>query len=549
MISYKKLLEQLSVKAFDAIYDDYDLQTKDKLCEQATENIQEYFDITLTTNAKNETYTNLKFNNKHLIDTLTKFQNNNLQYDLMEKTHNKNIIIDYSSPNIAKDMHVGHLRSTNIGDFLANLLEYAGNKVNRINHIGDFGLPFGKIVEYIIRNNINIETTSLQEIYILSQASFDQDKDFENMAYQRTKMLQFETDEITNKVWKEIYTKSLNSYNKIYDELLISKKLVVKGESYYKQYIDEVKKELYSKNLIKVCDDGREIIELENMNSLTYVKSKDKGESYTYDTTDICGLWYRTQVDKADMIYYVVDEGQSNHFSQIFKLAENATWLENTKVSHINFGLILNEDNKKIKSRAAHAVKLSDIIEISINETENIYMTKHNTCDDKDRKNIHDIAIGSLKWYDLSKTRTKNYKFIPKDMLRYTGNTYTYVTYAMTRCKFIMKKVPDTFNIKQYKINIDELDNNDFMVLRKIHRINDVLNKVIDTSMPHYLCDYLYDLVSQFHNNYEKNRCLEYDDNNNVISFNGSRLILYNFVKYILETCFGFMNLPIIENV
>lgn len=471
-------------------------------------------------------------------------------YTTKQISHNninkKKILYDYASPNIAKDMHVGHLRSTVIGDCLANVAEYMGHDVVRHNHLGDFGLPFGMIVEYIVKNNIEInDDLNLQKIYVDAKKLFVADLQFQNNAYLRTSQLQFKTDDKINKIWADIYNFSLNTYKKIFSMLNISNKLEVKGESFYPQFFNIVTIELNSQGLLTKADDGRMIIEIPNSIPMTYTKSDQKGESYTYDTTDILALWYRCVDQGFDNIYYVVGSPQSMHFNQLFNVGKLSGWTKNKIVKHVDFGSVLDKDGKTISSRADNGIKLIDVVNEGIKATEHEFMKRHNELTEYDKTIVIPLTVGSIKYYDLSKSRESQYKFDFEKMLRYDGDTYTYLIYALARCGSIIDKI----NCDNLTIDQSELNDVDMKLLKKITDFPMIINKVFDKQMPHILCDYVYKLSVLFNESYTHTRCINFDENNNIVSYNSSRLILYMFVKQLLEKNFDLLGLKIITKI
>jgi len=484
---------------------------------------------------------------------LDMFNKNNDEFELIKKVSTpKTILYDYSSPNMAKDMHVGHLRSTILGDCLANISEFLGNTVLRINHLGDFGLPFGMIIEYVISNGIIVdETTSLQQLYILAKSAFDSDDDFKQKAYIRTKELQLESDDhISVKQWNLIFGHSLKSYQKVYELLNISPKLTVMGESFYVKYIDEVKSLLDDAEKTKVDDEGKTVVNITGLIPLIYMKSGERGSAYTYDTTDIATLWYRITHQCADNIYYVVDNGQSLHFKQLIKLGDEMGWTVGKTVEHINFGVITGSNKQRIKSRSGDTPKLMDLINDGIDVTTESFIKRKlgSELTDDERETIKNVAIGSIKYYDMTRCRTTSYQFNFDEMLRYEGNTYTYLIYSIARCRGVIenfkKEIPDDL-----KFNPDELSLEDYKVMKKINYFPSIIKKAFDTQMPHHLCDYVHKLSASFHENYTNTRCLHFDEDKKLVSYNQTRIIMYMLVSKILKVSCLLLGVPIINKI
>jgi arginyl-tRNA synthetase len=492
----------------------------------------------------------------YLFSVLSEFCSNKLNFKLYTNNSPKETILyDYSSPNLAKDMHIGHLRSTILGDCLANISEYIGHTVLRINHLGDFGLPFGMIVEYIISENIVIdENVSLQTLYIKSKQKFELDQTFQQNSYFRTAELQKEESTISSNIWKQIYEHSLKSYNNIYRMLNISDKLEIIGESFYSKYVDTVKSLLEKSGNLEIDVNGRVLVKVSDMIPLIYIKSEEKGSAFTYDTTDTVALWYRSQKQNANRIYYVVDQGQSLHFSQLIKLGKTIGWTRDIHVEHIDFGVIRGENNQRIKSRDGNTTKLLDVINDCIGATTAEFIT-HNKDDDEtltdyQKSIIIPVAIGSIKYYELSKCRTTSYQFSFDDMLRFDGNTYTYLIYSIARCRGVIEKMESSELFKKdTQVDPSIITEDDIGLLRKLSYFPGILTKTFNTQMPHHLCEYVHKLVSIFHEHYSHTRCIHYDSDNNIIDYNQSRVSIYVLIKKILETVCSLLGLPIVDRI
>lgn len=530
-------------------------------------------------------------NKEKLFSILENFYDHGNDFELIEKTKTpKKILYDYSSPNLAKDMHVGHLKSTILGDTLANISEYLGNNVTRVNHIGDFGLPFGMIIEYVISNGVEInESTSLQQIYTEAKKCFEESETFKTNSYIRTGELQSESNELVTNTWKQIFSYSLKSYQEIYDLLRISKNLTVKGESYYAKHIGEVKKMLNAAGLIEVDDKQRTIVKIKNapnMNPMIYEKSEERGNAYTYDTTDIATLWYRIVCLSQDEIYYVVDTGQSLHFKQLFEIGKSMGWLnDKVRAIHVDFGVLSGLNGVKIQSRLGNTPKLLALVNDGVEYTKKSFIKKQteanelniiktktkleqtnnsNDLNDSnkeqsetqqvqeqnlDMETILSTAIGSIKYFDLSKLRTTSYQFEFSRMLKPDGNTYTYLAYSFARCKAVMDKlIKNNINLPEF-LDVIKLEDLDYKVLRKISEFPSIVNRVDQTQMPHYLCDYLYKLTSIFNENYTKVRCINFDENENIVSYNESRVAVYLFFLEVSRKSFELLGLPLVNKI
>lgn len=464
----------------------------------------------------------------------------------------KRIIVDYSSPNIAKNMHVGHLRSTIIGDVISNIFEKQGHTVSRVNHVGDFGLQFGMIIEYLLRNNIvsydQIAGADLQEIYTTAKKIFTTDESFKTNSYANTVVLQNEQDNSTHQIyclWKIVCEVSMNQYDKIYDKLNIH--LDVCAESFYKNMLLPTVDELKAKK-IGEYEDGRYVIKTK-FGPMTAVKS-DGG--FTYDTTDLAALRYRLTILDVDEVYYVVDSGQSGHFEQLFEIAKQAGWLcendKNKHVEHVNFGVVLGEDGKRIRSRDGDTPKLDDLLIDAYNETVKIIEERNGS----DEFNIaSDLAHGSVKYADISTSRTNDYIFSFKRMLSFNGNTLCYIMYARTRLNSILNNAFNYDEICSHVCdmnNANDLEKSDYDVISLIMEYDSIVAKSA-MCYPHHICKFMQKLADAIHSMYTNSRCFEFGPDKEIISMNRSRIALFIAIKKLMDECFSILNIKPLDKL
>ena len=476
--------------------------------------------------------------------------------------NNQNILVDFSSPNIAKDMHVGHLRSTIIGESICRFFEEHGYNVERINHIGDFGTQFGMLIEYLLRNNPNFENDienmcieDLQNFYKESKKLFDTDEDFKQAAYRKVVLLQ-NGDPGVNNAWEFIKEISRRSYNDIYKRLNINLKEV--GESYYQNMIPKVISELEEKNLLtneNSQEDGRTVLKT-NINKVPLIVKKSDG-GYTYDTTDLAAIKHRLMDLKMDKIYYVIDVGQELHMKLIFEAAKMAGWLtQENDAKHIGFGLVLGDDNKKLKSRQGDTIKLESLLDEALVEAQKVIDNKNpNLTDEEKEKVVKCVAYGAVKYADLSTSRTNNYKFSFERMLSLKGNTAPYLLYAYTRICSIKRNLNGTKFEKEFldvleKADSITIENEDEEKLCKfILLLPEILAKIEKDLYFHILCSYLYELSNVFHNFFMKCRCLHYDKEGNLIEIDTNRLVICEVTRRIMEKCFYILNIETVEKM
>lgn len=422
------------------------------------------------------------------------------------------IIIDFSSPNIAKEMHVGHLRSTIIGDSLARLLEFLGYEVVRYNHLGDWGTAFGMLIAYIKEKNPQVlhgkattDLSSLVQWYKAAKVCFDQDADFKQRSQQEVVTLQ-SGDLASLHAWEIICDISRKAYQEIYD--LLDVKLIDRGESFYNPFLPQIVADLESKGLVTLSD-GAKCIFIDGFknregDALPLMIQKSDG-GYNYDTTDMATIWHRAQVDKADRLIYVTDAGQSTHFQMIFKAAEKAGYLDPQKIrcDHVPFGVVLGADGKKFKTRSGETEKLIDLINHAIAEAKRIlYERKPELTEMPEQevaKTAQILGINAIKYADLSCARIGDYHFSYERMLRFEGNTAAFLMYAYVRVAGIKRKINADISalLKQDTIQLEHPSEIDLGV--HLLRFGEILDSVARDLLPNRLADYLFNLAEKFH--------------------------------------------------
>ena len=418
------------------------------------------------------------------------------------------IIVEFSSPNVAKELHVGHIRSTIIGDCLARLFEFLGEDVIRLNHIGDWGTQFGMLITYmkefapqVLEGKEPATLQSLMGWYRAAKQRFDQDSDFKKRAQREVVLLQSGDGEAM-RAWKLICDISRKGFQEIYD--LLDVKITERGESFYNPYLADVVKELESKHLIALSD-GAKCFFLEGFKNREgepmplMVQKSDGG--YNYDTTDLAAIRYRILVDKADRIIVVTDIGQSLHFQLVFAAAEKAGWLDPAKVQvdHVGFGLVLGLDGKKFKTRSGETEKLIDLLTEAIDRAREILVERLPTADRREIEHLARVlGIGAVKYADLSSHRTKDYTFSYDRMLRFEGNTAVFLLYAYVRINGIKKKTDADMNqiVSQYQIDLDHPT--EIALGLHLCRFGETLEMVARDLLPNRLTDYLYALAEKF---------------------------------------------------
>ena len=466
---------------------------------------------------------------------------------------NRHIVVDFSSPNIAKEMHVGHLRSTILGESLCRILEFLGNKVERVNHVGDWGTQFGMLIAYLESINPNYANEpekcgnirDLEEFYKNAKKKFDEEPEFKKIAQTKTVELQ-KGDNDTKKAWEFICQISRENFEIIYKKLDVN--ITECGESFYDNLCRKLVKELEEKKII-IEDKGAKIIRLEGFkNPMIIVKSNG---GIGYDSTDLAALNYRLNTLNADWVIYVVATEQSEHFKMLFKAGEIAGFYKKGQVrlDHMGFGLVQGEDGKKISTRKGGNFKLIDLLEEGAENAQK-EMEKRNQNNKEGAKLSSDyikeasekLGISAIKYFDLKQLRTSGYKFDFKKMLDDKGNTAVYLFYSYVRICSIYRKA----NLNEKDIEelvkttqIKFTEKAEKKLLSHLLLFNDVINDVLKDLSINLLCDYVYGIASKFSEFYESCK----------IGGNNSRILLTELCKRFMKLSFDLLSLTPIEKI
>lgn len=457
---------------------------------------------------------NKDFLSKHLIASL---KDSNLGIDIL-KGKNHKVVIDYSSPNVAKEMHIGHLRSTIIGDSFARILNFLGFEVVRQNHLGDWGTQFGMLIQYLIEHTQDSELrekqiSDLNFLYKESKKLFDLDSEFATRARQRVVLLQKGDTETLN-YWHEIVNNSIQYFQKIYVDLgVLLTQDDVRGESFYNDYLNHIVNKLDSLGLVETSD-GAKVIFLEGFETkdkkpLPFMIQKSDG-GFLYATTDLAAADYRISKLKAERIIYVTDARQKQHFEMLFEVLDKANLNKNVRLDHVCFGAILGEDRKPFKTRSGETIRLALLIEEAKDRAFKLVSNKNPDLDDTEKQKIAEIVgIGALKYADLCNDKIKDYVFDWDKMLAFDGNTAPYLQNAYVRIKAIFRKLDINekeifINNKIENLNLISEDNSfEHNLAFNLLSFKEIVYDVSETLELHKLCNYLYNLASTFHRFYE----------------------------------------------
>lgn len=421
------------------------------------------------------------------------------------------VVVDYSSPNLAKEMHVGHLRSTIIGDAVARVLEFLGHEVIRQNHVGDWGTQFGMLLAYLEEQSVDAQAQlgDLENFYRQAKKRFDDSPDFADRARARVVELQAGDPECL-KLWEQFNRISLGHCQAVYDRLGVRLSAAdVRGESAYNDQLAEIVAALDTKGLLTESEGARCVFldEFTNAegNPLPVIVQK-AGGGYLYATTDLAAMRYRVRELGADRLLYFVDQRQALHFQQVFKVARLAGFVnETTQLEHMGFGTMNGADGRPFKTRDGGTVKLTDLLDEAEQRAHNLVAQKNPGLGTIELQQIgRAVGIGAVKYADLSKHRSSDYSFNFEQMLSFEGNTAPYMMYAYTRVASVFRKLGRSMD------QLDELaplkleEDSESDLAAHLAQFGSTLTYVAREGTPHVLCHYLYELAGRFSSFYEQ---------------------------------------------
>lgn len=420
------------------------------------------------------------------------------------------IVADYSAPNVAKEMHVGHLRSTIIGDAVVRTLEFIGHKVIRANHVGDWGTQFGMLIAYLekMQNEqaSDMELSDLEAFYREAKKHYDEDEAFAEKARGYVVKLQG-GDEYCRTMWRKLVDITMQQNQRNYDRLNVTlTDKDVMGESLYNPMLPEIVADLKAKGLA-VEDDGAIVVFLDEFKNKegdplgVIIQKKDGG--YLYATTDIACAKYRYETLHANRILYFTDSRQSQHLQQVWLIVRKAGYVpESVSWDHFNFGMMLGKDNKPFKTRTGGTVKLADLLDEAIERAQALISQKSTHLTAEEQQQVAEVVgIGAVKYADLSKNRTTDYVFDWDNMLTFEGNTAPYIQYAYTRIRSIFANSGIDLNALSGAIQIN--DEKERQLALTLLKFEEAVNTVARDGTPHILCAYIYDLAGAFSSFYE----------------------------------------------
>ncbi|MCF7201482.1 arginine--tRNA ligase [Pseudomonas oligotrophica] len=427
------------------------------------------------------------------------------------------VVIDLSSPNLAKEMHVGHLRSTIIGDAVGRVLEFLGDQVIRQNHVGDWGTQFGMLLAYLEEKPAGAESelADLEQFYRAAKQRFDESAAFAERARELVVRLQAGDAECL-RLWTRFNEISLSHCQEIYDRLNVRLSPAdVRGESAYNAELPGIIEALREKGLLTE-DEGAQCVFLDEFKNaedkpLPVIVQK-AGGGYLYATTDLAAMRYRSTVLQADRVLYFVDQRQALHFQMAFAVARRAGFVrDDMQLEHMGFGTMNGADGRPFKTRDGGTVKLIDLLDEAEQRAYALVSEKNPELDEAELRQIaRAVGVGAVKYADLSKHRTSDYRFNFELMLSFEGNTAPYLLYAYTRVASLFRKLGKGMDEigGQIRLHAEQ----EQALAAKLAQFGEVLNGVGDKGEPHLLCSYLYDLAGLFSSFYENCPVLAADD-------------------------------------
>lgn len=488
-------------------------------------------------------------------------QINSIQRDtrlgILTTKNSQRVIVDFSSPNIAKEMHVGHLRSTIIGDCIARILEFQGEDVLRLNHVGDWGTQFGMLIAYLREVHPEALTTAnaldlgdLVTFYKQAKKRFDEDETFQEIARNEVVKLQSGAED-SRRAWQLLCEQSRREFQVIYDRLNIQ--LTERGESFYNPLLAGVVEDLAKTGLLEE-DAGAKCVFLEGFSNkegqpLPLIVQKSDG-GYNYATTDLAALRYRIFQDHAERIIYVTDAGQSNHFTQFFQVAKRAGWIpETVELVHVPFGLVLGEDNKKLKTRSGETVRLKDLLDEAIDRARADLEARLKEDNRQESEEFitnvaRIIGISAVKYADLSQNRNSNYVFSFDKMLSLQGNTAPYLLYAYARIRSIGRKGNIDFEQLEKDAKVLLQEDEELVLAKHLLQLSEVLKNIEQDLLPNRLCEYLYELSKKFNKFYEECDVLKAEETQK-----SSRLILCDITARTLKLGLSLLGIQVLERM
>ena len=491
-------------------------------------------------------FINIYLKNSFLNSELKKIENE--KYDFSFLNIEKSVIIDYSSPNIAKRMHIGHLRSTIIGDALKRIISFIGFKVISDNHIGDWGTQFGKLSvaydKFLDEKSYSEDPIGeLERIYVLFSDEAKNNPELENTSREELKKLQL-GDEKNNKLWKEFIEISLKEYNKVYNRLDIAFDYYY-GESFYNDMMPSILEELKEKN-IATKDQEALVVFFENDKLPPAIVQKKDG-SFLYATSDLATIKFRKNELNVDKAIYVTDERQQNHFKQVFEISNMLGEPYNYEKSHVYFGIMRFGDGMIFSSRSGNIIRLVDLLDEAKKQVKMVINEKNPNIPENEKEEIAEIVgTGAIKYFDLSQNRTSDILFTWDKVLSFEGNTGPYLQYTYARIQSIIRKLEENnITILNKDIILENMNDIERELGSLLLKFPQAVMKAYESYRPNVIADYLFDTAKIFNSFYNSKSILK-EDNKNIMD---ARIILSKKTAYILKTGLSLLGIKTVDRM
>ena len=477
-------------------------------------------------------FINIYLKNSFLNEEIKKLKNE--KYDFSFLNTDKTVIIDYSSPNIAKRMHIGHLRSTIIGDSIKRILQFLGFHTLADNHIGDWGTQFGKLI-VAYKNWLNKKAYEedpigeLERIYVLFSDEEKKNPALEDEAREELKKLQL-GDEDNQKLWKEFIDISLKEYNKVYDRLDVNFDYYY-GESFYNDLMPSVLEELKKKSIARE-DQGALVVFFENDKLPPAIVQKKDG-SFLYTTSDLATMKFRKDELNVDEAVYLTDDRQQNHFKQVFEIGELLGEPYNYKKTHVVFGIMRFGDGMIFSSRSGNIIRLVDLLDEAKTQVKKVIDEKNpNIPEDEKEKIAEIVGSGAIKYFDLSQNRTSDITFTWDKVLSFEGNTGPYLQYTYVRIMSIFRRLKaENINVENKNIILEDMNGIERELAVELLRFPQAVVKSYESYRPNIIADYLFDTAKLFNNFYNSSSILKEEDKKVM----DARILLAEKTSFVLK--------------
>ena len=491
-------------------------------------------------------FINIYLKNNFLNEELKKVENE--KYDFSFLNTDKTIIIDYSSPNIAKRMHIGHLRSTIIGDSVKRTLQFLGFHTLADNHIGDWGTQFGKLI-VAYKNWLNKKSYEedpigeLERIYVQFSDEAKKNPALEDEAREELKKLQL-GDEENQKLWKEFIDISLKEYNKIYDRLGVNFDYYY-GESFYNDMMPAVLEELKEKGIARE-DQGALVVFFENDKLPPAIVQKKDG-SFLYTTSDLATMKFRKDELNVDEAVYLTDDRQQNHFKQVFEIGEMLGEPYNYKKTHVVFGIMRFGDGMIFSSRSGNIIRLVDLLDEAKTQVKKVIDEKNPNIPEEEKEKIAEIVgSGAIKYFDLSQNRTSDITFTWDKVLSFEGNTGPYLQYTYVRIMSIFRKLKEeNINVENKDIILENMNGVERELAVELLRFPQTVVKSYESYRPNIIADYLFDIAKLFNNFYNSSSILK-EENKKVMD---ARILLAEKAAFILKEGLSLLGINTVDRM